>query len=199
MKILPAIDLKDGMCVRLKKGDYETAHKVAEDVLTTAKGFLDAGATLIHMVDLDGAKDGSHANYNVVREVIEKTGAKVELGGGIRSMEDIDAVLALGVSRVIIGSAAVKNPELVKQAVDKYGDKIAVGIDALGRTVRTHGWLNDSGEDYIAFAKKMEDMVQGRKGRVGTYPSWWECGADQPCGEHRHREDQVKTDRGHFD
>ncbi len=158
MKILPAIDLKDGMCVRLKKGDYETAHKVAEDVLTTAKSFLNAGATLIHMVDLDGAKDGSHANYHVVHEVIEKTGAKVELGGGIRSMEDIDAVLALGVSRVIIGSAAVKNPELVKQAVDKYGDKIAVGIDALGRTVRTHGWLSDSGEDYIAFAKKMEDM-----------------------------------------
>lgn len=158
MKILPAIDLKDGQCVRLKKGDYQTAHKVAENALCVAKDFLNAGAKLIHMVDLDGAKDGSHANYHVVREVIEKTGASVELGGGIRSMEDIDAVLALGVSRVIIGSAAVKNPQLVKQAVDKYKDKIAVGIDALDGTVRTHGWLNDSGEDYIEFAKKMQDM-----------------------------------------
>lgn len=156
MKILPAIDLKDGQCVRLKKGDYGTAHKVAEDAVTTAKGFLAAGAELIHMVDLDGAKDGSHANYDVVKRVVAETGAKVELGGGIRTMEDVDAVLALGVSRVIIGSAAIKNPPFVKEAVEKYGDKIAVGIDALGGTVRTEGWLKDSGEDFIAFAKLME-------------------------------------------
>ncbi len=158
MRILPAIDLKDGQCVRLKKGDYGTAHKVAEDAVETAGGFLAAGARLIHMVDLDGAKDGSHANYDVVRRVIAETGAAVELGGGIRSMEDIAAVLALGVSRVIIGSAAVKNPPLVREAVQKYGDQIAVGIDALSGTVRTEGWLNDSGEDYIAFAKRMESF-----------------------------------------
>lgn len=156
MRILPAIDLKDGQCVRLKKGDYGTAHKVAEDAVETAKGFLAAGAKLIHMVDLDGAKDGSHANYDVVRRVITETGAAVELGGGIRSMADIETVLALGVSRVIIGSAAVKNPPLVKAAAEKYGDQIAVGIDALSGTVRTEGWLNDSGEDYISFAKMME-------------------------------------------
>ena len=108
MKILPAIDLKDGQCVRLQKGDYGTAHKVAEDAVQTARGFLAAGADLIHMVDLDGAKDGSHANYDVVKRVIEQTGAAVELGGGIRTMADVDAVLALGVSRVIIGSAAVR-------------------------------------------------------------------------------------------
>ena len=95
MKILPAIDLKDGQCVRLKKGDYGTAHKVAEDAVETAKGFLAAGAELIHMVDLDGAKDGSHANYDVVKRVIAETGASVELGGGIRTMADVDAVLAL--------------------------------------------------------------------------------------------------------
>lgn len=157
MNILPAIDLKDGQCVRLQKGDYDTVHKVAEDAVQTAKGFLVAGATLIHMVDLDGAKDGTHANYDVVQRVIRETGAAVELGGGIRTMADVDAVLALGVQRVIIGSAAVKNPALVREAVQKYGDKIAVGIDALGGTVRTEGWLKDSGEDFIAFAKKMED------------------------------------------
>lgn len=156
MRVLPAIDLKDGQCVRLKKGDYDTAHKVAEDAVETAKSFLAAGAELIHMVDLDGAKDGSHANYDVVRRVLAETGAQVELGGGIRTMADVEAVLALGVSRVIIGSAAVKNPELVREAVAQYGDKIAVGIDALGGTVRTEGWLRDSGEDYIAFAKLME-------------------------------------------
>ena len=156
MRILPAIDLKDQMCVRLVKGDYATAHKVAEDAVETAKKFLDAGAELIHMVDLDGAKDGTHPNYPVVRRVIEETGASVELGGGIRTMEDIARVLELGVKRVIIGSAAVKNPPLVKEACEKYGDKIAVGIDALSGTVRTEGWLNDSGMDYIEFANLME-------------------------------------------
>lgn len=156
MRILPAIDLHNQMCVRLVKGDYATAHKVAEDAVTTAKAFLHAGAELIHMVDLDGAKDGTHPNYPVVRRVIEETGASVELGGGIRCMEDVARVLELGVKRVIIGSAAVKNPLFVKEACEKYGDKIAVGIDARKGTVRTEGWLNDSGTDYIAFAKQME-------------------------------------------
>lgn len=158
MKILPAIDLKDGNCVRLVKGDYDTVHKVAEDAVETAKSFLAAGATLIHMVDLDGAKDGTHANYDVVRRVIAETGATVELGGGIRTMTDVEAVLALGVARVIIGSAAVSNPALVGEAVAKYGDKIAVGIDARGGTVRTQGWIADSGLDYIEFAKQMADL-----------------------------------------
>lgn len=156
MRILPAIDLHDQMCVRLVKGDYATAHKVAEDAVDTANSFLQAGAKLIHMVDLDGAKAGTHPNYPVVRRVIEETGASVELGGGIRSMEDVARVLDLGVKRVIIGSAAVKNPLFVKQACETYGDKIAVGIDALDGTVRTEGWIKDSGTDYIAFAKQME-------------------------------------------
>ena len=156
MRILPAIDLHDQMCVRLVKGDYATAHKVAEDAVDTAKAFLDAGAEQIHMVDLDGAKDGTHPNYPVVRRVIEQTGAAVELGGCIRTMEDVERVLELGVKRVIIGSAAVKNPQFVKEACEKYGDKIAVGIDALHGTVRTEGWIKDSGTDYIAFAKLME-------------------------------------------
>ncbi len=158
MKVLPAIDLKDGECVRLRKGDYGTAHKVAADACETARGFIEAGAELIHMVDLDGAKDGTRANYDVVKRVIKETGALVELGGGIRSMDDIDAVLSLGAKRVIIGSAAVENPELVKEAVEKYGDKIAVGIDAKNGTVRTEGWLKDSKEDFILFAGKMEGM-----------------------------------------
>lgn len=155
MIILPAIDLKGGQCVRLRKGDYATAHKVAEDAVGTAKEFLSAGARLIHMVDLDGAKSGSRANYDVVRRVIDQTSAAVELGGGIRSMEDLRFVLGLGVSRAVIGSAAVRNPHFVKEAVSIFRERIAVGIDARGGTVRTDGWMNDTGEDYIAFARKM--------------------------------------------
>ncbi len=158
MRILPAIDLKDGQCVRLRKGDYGTVQKVAGDAVETALNFIKAGAGLIHMVDLDGAKDGTHANYYVVKRVIGEARAEVELGGGIRSMEDIGTVLGLGVKRVIIGSAAVKDPGLVSRAVSLYGEKIAVGIDAKGGTVRTEGWLRDSGEDYIGFARKMESM-----------------------------------------
>lgn len=156
MLILPAIDLKDGRCVRLLRGDFDTAHTVADSAVDTARSFLAAGAELIHMVDLDGAKTGAGKNREVVAQVIRETGARVELGGGIRTMEDIEAVLALGVSRVIIGSAAVHNPELVRDAVAKYGDKIAVGIDALNGTVRTQGWLDDEGIDYLDFARKME-------------------------------------------
>ena len=129
---------------------------VAEDAGETAKAFLAAGAELIHMVDLDGAKDGTHANYDVVRRVIAETGAAVELGGGVRSLDDVQHVLALGVRRVIIGSAAVRNPDLVEEAMRQYGARIAVGVDALSGTVRTDGWLEDSGEDFLSFAKLME-------------------------------------------
>ena len=130
--------------------------KSGEVGLQMLRRFLEAGASLIHMVDLDAAQDGSHANYGVVEQVIRETGATVELGGGIRSMQDVETVLALGVSRVIIGSAAVRHPEFVAEAVKKYGDKIVVGIDAKSETVRTDGWLDDSGENYIAFAERME-------------------------------------------
>ncbi|MDY3285236.1 MAG: 1-(5-phosphoribosyl)-5-[(5-phosphoribosylamino)methylideneamino]imidazole-4-carboxamide isomerase [Eubacteriales bacterium] len=156
MRILPSIDLKDGKVVRLYKGDFATTHTVADSAEETARRFLDAGATLLHMVDLDGAKTGGGANRRLVRDVIAHTGAAVELGGGIRSMEDIADVLALGVSRVVLGSAAVEKPELVPAAVEAYGEKIAVGIDAQKGTVRTRGWVEDSGLPYLDFARKME-------------------------------------------
>ena len=111
MIIYPAIDLKDGKCVRLLKGDFATVHQVAEDPVETALAFRAAGAEWIHMVDLDGAKDGVRKNGEIVRAVCQKSGMKVELGGGIRSMEDLAAVFALGVSRCVIGSAAVSKPE----------------------------------------------------------------------------------------
>lgn len=156
MKILPAIDLKDGMCVRLKKGDFGTAHKVAEDALTTAQRFVDAGAEMIHMVDLDGARDGKRANDAIIRSVIKATGAAVELGGGIRSLSDIERVLELGAARIVIGSAAVEDPAFVAEAVRRYADAIAVGIDVMNREVRTRGWIGSTGIDFITLAKQME-------------------------------------------
>ena len=156
MIILPAIDLKDGKVVRLYKGEFDTVHQVAEDPLATAKAFYDAGARYIHMVDLDGAKDGVRKNAEIVRAVAERSGLKVELGGGIRSMKDLEEVFDLGVARAVIGSAAVSNPEFVKEAVERYSERIAVGIDTKAGKVKTAGWLEDSGLDYLDFAKSME-------------------------------------------
>ncbi len=156
MLLFPAIDLKDGKVVRLYKGDFATVHQVADDPVTIAKAFYDAGARYIHMVDLDGAKDGKRQNSEIVRAVAD-AGLKIELGGGIRTMADIEAVFAMGVWRAVIGSAAVSHPELVEEAVKRWGgERIAVGIDTKDGKVKTAGWIDDSGLDYIAFAKKME-------------------------------------------
>lgn len=158
MIVLPAIDLKDGVCVRLYQGEFSTAHQVAEDPVAVAKAFQAAGATHIHMVDLDGAKDGIRQNDVIVRAVIEATGLKVELGGGMRSMADLDAADQMGVWRMVIGSAAVSNPAFVREAVGKYGDRIAVGIDAKDGLVRTAGWTENAGVGYLEFAKSMEKI-----------------------------------------
>jgi len=155
--ILPAIDIKDKTCVRLVKGDFTTAHKVAEDPLTTADTFRKAGAVWLHMVDLDGAVAGKRVNQEVFTEVAKNSGLKVELGGGIRDMSAIEYYLTNGISRVIIGSAALTNPELVREAVKEFGDSIAVGIDAKNRMVATHGWLSTSEMDFIEMGKRMED------------------------------------------
>lgn len=158
MLIFPAIDLKDGKVVRLYKGEFSTAHQVAEDPVETARAFYAAGARYLHMVDLDGAKDGVRKNGNIVQAVVQ-VGLKVELGGGIRSMADLAEVFALGVWRAVIGSAAVSNPEFVREAVENYGpERIAVGIDARDGVVRTAGWVEDAGVDYLTFAQQMEGL-----------------------------------------
>ena len=158
MIILPAIDLKDGKCVRLYKGDFATVHQVSADPLQTAAEFRAAGAEYIHMVDLDGARDGVRKNGEIVRAVCGQSGLKVELGGGIRNMSDLEAVFSLGVYRAVIGSAAVTDPDFVREAAKQYGDRIAVGIDTLDGIVKTAGWIEDSGLDYLDFAKSMEAL-----------------------------------------
>ena len=158
MIIFPAIDIMDGKPVRLLRGDFDTAEQVAEDVLTTAKQFARVGCTWVHMVDLDGSLQKKPVNTDPILQVVEHTSLKVEVGGGIRTMEDIAFYLDRGVDRVILGSVALKNPELVQQAVDAYGDKIAVGIDAKQGMVATEGWTEDSQMDFIDLAKAMEKM-----------------------------------------
>lgn len=158
MIILPAIDIKDGNCVRLVKGDYGTAHKVAESYMDTAKMFESCGAEWIHMVDLDGAKDANQTNKDIFLDVAKNTKLKVEVGGGIRTPEAAEMYLSGGVERVIIGSAAVKDPALVKTLVKEYGSHIAVGIDAKNGMVATEGWLETSDVRFTDLAKAMSDI-----------------------------------------
>lgn len=156
MIILPAIDIKDKACVRLIKGDYDTSHKVAEDPYKTAGDFALAGAKWIHMVDLNGALDACPVNQEIFIKIAAESGMKVELGGGIRDMKTIEWYLSKGISRIILGSAAVKNPQLVKEAVKEFGDKIAVGIDARNAMVATEGWKENSSVCYLELAMEME-------------------------------------------
>ena len=158
MILFPAIDIKDGNCVRLVKGDYATAHKVANDPLETARAFEAAGAEWIHMVDLDGAKDAALVNKDIFIKVAKETNLKVEVGGGIRSMEAVDYYLSNGISRVILGSAAVKNPAFAREAVAKYGERIAICIDARGGMVAAEGWLDTSDVYFTDLAVEMEKI-----------------------------------------
>lgn len=156
MVILPAVDIMDGKPVRLYKGDFSTAHQVAEGALKTALDFEKAGAEWIHMVDLDGSLMKKRVNEKIFLSVAENTALKVEVGGGIRTMQDIDFYISSGISRVILGSVALKDPELVKKAVNAYGDKIAVGIDAKNGYAAAEGWTQTSDIYFTDLAKKME-------------------------------------------
>ena len=158
MIIFPAIDIIDGKPVRLFKGDFATAEQVAADALETAKDFVKAGAEWIHMVDLDGSLQKKRVNSDTFISVAENTTLKVEVGGGIRTLEDISFYAENGISRVILGSVALKNPELVRQGVKEFGDLIAVGIDAKNEYVATEGWTEGSDTHYIDLAKRMEDI-----------------------------------------
>ncbi|WP_078543944.1 1-(5-phosphoribosyl)-5-[(5-phosphoribosylamino)methylideneamino]imidazole-4-carboxamide isomerase [Litchfieldia alkalitelluris] len=142
--IYPAIDMRGGKCVRLVQGDYDQETVYGDSPFDMAKLFDDAGAEWIHMVDLDGAKLGKRVNDQYVVEVAQKLRAKVQIGGGIRTEEDVTYYIENGVDRVILGSAAISNPKFVKEMLKKYGSKIAIGIDAKDGYVATEGWLNTS-------------------------------------------------------
>ena len=158
MQIYPAIDLKNGQCVRLKQGRFDDVTSYGDDPVQRAKIWEEAGATYIHVVDLDGARTGNSYNLEAIKKIVAAVNVPIQTGGGIRSMRDIEQRIDAGVSRVIIGTAAVNNPELVKEAVRVYGDKIAVGIDASKGMVATDGWEKISDVPAIELCKKMAEI-----------------------------------------
>ncbi len=155
MKIFPAIDLYDKKAVRLYKGDYDNMTVYSENPIEIAMDFEASGAEYIHMVDLEGAKDGTTPNLNIVSDVANKTSLKVEIGGGIRSMETLDRYFDAGVYRAILGTAAVTDEAFLKSAVAKYGEKIAVGADIKDGMVAIKGWVEKSEYTTAAFFEKM--------------------------------------------
>lgn len=173
MIIFPAIDIIDGKPVRLYKGDFSTAAQVAEDVLETALSFVKAGCEWVHMVDLDGSLKKKPVNAQTFITVARETPLKVELGGGIRTMNDIDFYAQNGISRIILGSVALKDPQLVKEAVKEFGDLIAVGIDAKNGYAAAEGWTQSSNVYFTDLASQMESagvktIIYTDIGRDGT-------------------------------
>ncbi len=158
MFIFPAIDLYEGKAVRLLRGEYDKMTIYSENPIEIAYEFESLGASHIHMVDLQGARDGGTPNIEIVRQVAEKTGLFVEIGGGIRSMEVIDAYIDAGIDRVILGTAAVQDKDFVKAAVVKYGEKIAVGADIKDGYVAIKGWTEKSQYTCFEFCEEMQSL-----------------------------------------
>ncbi|MCM3124052.1 1-(5-phosphoribosyl)-5-[(5-phosphoribosylamino)methylideneamino]imidazole-4-carboxamide isomerase [Mesobacillus sp. AQ2] len=155
--IYPAIDMRGGKCVRLLQGDYDKETVYGDSPFEMAKKFAAEGAEWIHMVDLDGARDGKRVNDQYVIQAAQELGVNVQIGGGIRSENDINHYLENGVTRVIIGSIAVSNPGFAEEMVRKYGARIAIGLDAKNGFVATHGWLNTSEVSAVELGKRFAD------------------------------------------
>ncbi len=157
MIIFPAIDIRGGKCVRLFKGDFNQETVFSDSPAAMARKWQAQGAEYLHLVDLDGALAGASQNLAAIEEILNAVDIPVELGGGIRTMAQIDKLLAMGIARVILGSVAVKNPALVKEACAKYGERIAVGIDAKDGIVAVEGWEKSGNIGVIELARKMKD------------------------------------------
>ncbi len=158
MKIFPAIDLYEGKAVRLYKGDYAQMTVYSDDPVSIAKDFEKQGARYIHVVDLEGAKNGAPAHLAVVEKIAEETGLFLEIGGGIRSMQTVEAYLSRGANRVILGTAAVTDEEFLRAALSAYGDKIAVGADIADGKIAIKGWKEKSDYTVDDFFAKMQSL-----------------------------------------
>lgn len=158
MIIFPAIDLLNEQCVRLKQGDYNQKEVFNSNPVEQAKSFEEQGAKFLHLIDLDGAKEGSQKNFEVIRKIREAINIPIQVGGGIRNEERIIKLLELGVDRVILGTIAIKNKNFLKEMLNKYGEKIVVSVDAKEGKVATDGWLEDSGIDSIEFVKELIEL-----------------------------------------
>lgn len=158
MEVIPAIDLRGGKCVRLYQGDYARETVFSEDPVAVARHWQELGAPRLHLVDLDGAAAGGPKNLDIVAKIAKSITIPAQLGGGIRSLETIEEVLALGVKRVILGTAALENPDLVREACARFGEAIVVGVDARQGKVATRGWLQQSSQTAIEVVQKMIDL-----------------------------------------
>lgn len=158
MKIYPAIDLRSAQAVRLTQGDYNRMTVYSNDPVSVAKSFYEAGARYLHIVDLDGAKDGTMSNFATIKDIVAATGMFCEVGGGIRNLERIEEYLKVGAGRVILGTAAVNDPGFLKAAVKNYGEKIAVGVDAKDGYVAVNGWLDVTKVKGIDFCYELLDL-----------------------------------------
>ncbi|MCH5185496.1 MAG: 1-(5-phosphoribosyl)-5-[(5-phosphoribosylamino)methylideneamino]imidazole-4-carboxamide isomerase [Oscillospiraceae bacterium] len=158
MRVYPAIDIKDGKCVRLLQGRFSDVTVYGDNPSETAVKWQELGGEYLHVVDLDGARKGQSANADVIKQICSAVHIPVQTGGGIRTTEDIEYKLSLGVSRVILGTSAVADPEFLKRAADKYKEKIVVGIDAKNSYVAVEGWEKVSGFTAVEFAKKVESI-----------------------------------------
>ena len=158
MYIIPAIDLIDGKAVRLKKGDYNKVTVYSDSPAEVAESFERDGAKMLHVVDLDGAKDGTTANFDTVKEIIRRTDLSVEIGGGVRNIERVKKYIDIGVDRVIIGTAAITDPDFLKEAVKLYGEKIVVGVDVKDGYVAIKGWLEVSEVSCNDFCKTLCEL-----------------------------------------
>ncbi len=158
MELFPAIDILDGRAVRLLHGNYDRMTVYSDDPLAVALSFKRAGAKFLHLVDLDGAKDGDTPNYELIKRITSESGLLVEIGGGVRNSEVVKRYLDAGAMRVIIGTAAVTDPDFLKAAVVQFGDKVAVGVDIKDGYVATHGWIQTSNEDCFGFCEKLQSM-----------------------------------------
>lgn len=158
MLIFPAIDLFEGKAVRLYKGKYEEMTVYSEKPWEVSKNFKDAGCEYIHIVDLEGAKNGDTPNIETVKRIVKESGLKAEIGGGVRSMETVEKYLDAGVMRVILGTAAVKDPVFLEEAVKKFGERVAVGADILNGNVAIKGWTETADLTCDDFFKKLENL-----------------------------------------
>ena len=161
MILFPAIDLSDGKAVRLVRGDYNRKTVFSDDPLSVARDFVACGATHVHLVDLDGAKDGTTPNSGVVRAIAEKTPLFCEIGGGVRSLDVADYYFSCGVDRVILGTAAVTDPAFLESAVKEYGERIAVGADVRDGEIAIRGWTEKSGVKLDDFMRRMVELGVG--------------------------------------
>jgi phosphoribosylformimino-5-aminoimidazole carboxamide ribotide isomerase len=173
VELYPAIDLRGGRAVRLLRGDYASETVYSDDPVAVARSFEAAGARWIHVVDLDAARSGEAGNLEFVAAIARSVGCEVETGGGVRSVEAAERLIDAGVARVVIGTAAVEQPDLVAELADRYPGRVAVGLDAHGRSVAVRGWTETTGADLVDLAKQFEDrgvaaLIVTEIGRDGT-------------------------------